>query len=1111
MTNVTTIQLLGGIQGYLDTSENIAIPLNFSISEIRDVTKKKGSFSKSIILPATKNNNQLLNYYFDVNIQAGTFNINKLQYCSIIQNGINILDNALIQLVSINKTQTNNNNEDKITYTVLIKDKASDFFTSISNKYLTDLTGFEWMNHQYTAANVISSFDNTISDGYKYVMPFNAESADDAVFNLNEFYPAVYAKIYFDKIFNAAGYSYSWPEASGSTVNFDKLIIPYNGDAAKSVKEVNPPLNVQATRTTALNTMTIYKTNTNWAQGNSPQLIGCNNEINDPSNSLSVGGNIYTVPNVGGSANQLKIKYTYDYNLNKTGAGSTTQTGNLKVIPRFILRGALPGQPATVLYTDTARATQITVVPPAPIYTYNSGTAEINITIPMPAAGTQVYLTADMTREFGDTNTLLNTTFNFSMSNFKIDLDVLVDGDVGYNVPIKIDRFVPQKVLQSDFIKSIFTAFNIYAEVDRVNLNQINLISRDKYYDTGKIEDWSKKLCKDKPQELKFIPELNNKKLILSYKPDTDFANKTYTTSTKEIYGQIEYTFDNEYVKDTNKQELIFSPTPVTNTSFGAICPMWVGSAPKNNIRLLYDGGALPTTAQYTINNFLVSPGVYNFAVATTYPHISHWNKPVNPTFDLNFGVCDFYFRSDDYGSDTNNNLFNLHWRRTLNQINSGKLLLAYFTLTEYDIFKMRLNDKIKIDNSWWNINKIIDYDASGSKITKVELISADQDLYIPYIKKTPYILTPNSPLLTGKNALAKDRNNYINNILSTGDVTVKGMNNYISNNVNNANIIGNNNNVGYDGIVVGSNNFVDSKASVFGNNNFVESGLENVFVLGDSVSATTGNTIFVPNIQMPSGGTINNVSVSQIITAAGSTLFAPGTGTESVIQINTLFPNQASGNYAHVEGKNNAAFNTSAHAEGSNNAAFGTSSHVEGDNTAAFAANSHAEGSFSQANGMNSHAGGYGAITNRSGEFARSTQGPGNGLSRYGQYGTVDFKGLTTGTALTELYIGDISGERYYINGNNEAHKLKITAIAINVATGASKEWERTMLVKNVGSTITTVGTPTTTTTGDAAMAGTNFTAYPDNPNNSIFIEATGLAATNISWYVKLDYVKVA
>jgi hypothetical protein len=51
------------------------------------------------------------------------------------------------------------------------------------------------------------------------------------------------------------------------------------------------------------------------------------------------------------------------------------------------------------------------------------------------------------------------------------------------------------------------------------------------------------------------------------------------------------------------------------------------------------------------------------------------------------------------------------------------------FDLDEVDIQSLKLNDKIYIDNSWWNINKIADYNANNNQLTKVELISIDTEI----------------------------------------------------------------------------------------------------------------------------------------------------------------------------------------------------------------------------------------------------------------------------------------------------------------------------------------------------------------------------------------------
>jgi hypothetical protein len=62
--------------------------------------------------------------------------------------------------------------------------------------------------------------------------------------------------------------------------------------------------------------------------------------------------------------------------------------------------------------------------------------------------------------------------------------------------------------------------------------------------------------------------------------------------------------------------------------------------------------------------------------------------------------------------------------------------------LNENDIQALKLNDKIRIDNSWWNINKVIDYDANARKVTRVELISIDNE-----INFTPF-MGPGGPIV---------------------------------------------------------------------------------------------------------------------------------------------------------------------------------------------------------------------------------------------------------------------------------------------------------------------------------------------------------------------------
>ena len=336
--------------------------------------------------------------------------------------------------------------------------------------------------------------------------------------------------------------------------------------------------------------------------------------------------------------------------------------------------------------------------------------------------------------------------------------------------------------------------YNLFADVDPAYPNNIILRHRDEYYDSGTEKDWTQKLAKDREQNLEFLPDVSNKRLILTYKQDTDDPNVLYQQSTDEIYGQQEYIFDSEYVRDVDQKELIFSPTPITKTSFGAIVPMINGQTPKTNIRILFDGGEQPCG-----NWNLIANGTIGTFDIDTYPAITHFDNANTPSFDINFGTCDYYYYNPL--TLTNNTLWNLYWRRTINQINVGKMLTAYFYLNESDINLLKLNDKIRIDNSWWNINKVIDYNANLNQLTKVELISVDTEIDLAPFQVNTGNPSPSTTTSVALESILRSAMYSGNVILEGSDVSVYGVRNTIAQNVRGV-IIGNDQTLNEDGII---------------------------------------------------------------------------------------------------------------------------------------------------------------------------------------------------------------------------------------------------------------------------------------------------------------------
>jgi hypothetical protein len=725
--------------GELDVAETVSVPITFNIGDIRDLTSRKGTFSKTVVLDGTKNNNELLGHYYDVNIQAGTFNINTLTKCQLIQNGVPILDEALLQLVSVNKVQTNNSYEDEVSYTVLIKDSRAEFFTAITNANLTDLD-FSDLNHTWDATAIVGSFVNTVADGYKYVMPFNNTNS----YSANEFKPAIYANTYFDRIFAVAGFTYTWSELASA--HFDKLLIPYNGDTNDQdfndyrVEATNTwtTTNVQAT---GYNVTFSEAVDSGWSEVVDTQSLfnPATGEYTSPFNTnvqagehyvytLNIGGSI-SLDNTSGGTAYLNSLFPVGDNYNRYRVFARVSVGG---VGNAIVYGQ-----SSVLYPSTT-----------PLATGSTTVLTLAESLSIPVGGNGLILgiaSGDIqVLEVGvevvsfdnsnGTGQLQTNSFWFDGGGNFVDVNVVLDLSTinmvvlpSNNIQVSgstltMNQYVPVEVKQSDFVKAIFQMYNLYIEQDVDNPYNLILRHRDEYYDSGAEKDWSQKLSKDRPQELMFLPDVTNKKIKLTYAPDEDGPNVAYTQATGEIYGQIEYTFENEYVKDVDVKELLFSPTPIYRTVFGAYVPAIVGAAPNVNIRILYDGG-VGTCQPYDIVEF----GTTGEFGLTNYPMIGHFNDPLYPTFDINFGTNDYYFY--EIGTLTNNNLYNLYWRRTVNQINVGKMLIGYFDLDEVDIQSLKLNDRIYIDNSWWNINKIADYNANNNQLTKVELISVDTEI----------------------------------------------------------------------------------------------------------------------------------------------------------------------------------------------------------------------------------------------------------------------------------------------------------------------------------------------------------------------------------------------
>jgi hypothetical protein len=811
---VTRIRLIGdffnvGINDYLEVAENVVVPLNFGVSDVRDFTSKTGSFSKSIKIAGTKHNNLVFDNIFDVNNVTLEFNINTKQQCLIEQDGEIVLDNAIMQLIDVQKISTGMGYDEQIEYTITVKDTVSELFTDIGSKLLTDLD-FSDLNHTYQASDVIASYDHDKEDGYKYILPI----ADDASYDLTEMKPAVYVWQYLNRIFAKAGYSYQFDEMV--QIGFDKLLIPYNGGKSKISTLVQTESEVIAEQTTSQESTGLF------IPINNTEIfdkLDITTEISDVNGYYNPTLSQYTSPFVVTPPTNLDYQVEIDYDLifRNNEAGAVYLSGAIESKPMLgVLNTSAQSKGFNYCFANSVN----------PIcYIDGSGNTVIDSTYSgyanLPSGDTTLSsgvnnltvsctgITIGEVLEIGAL-TQLSTPPQFLRvsDNQPADVEYIIrvnsiririvpSGEsLGFSFPVVMNDFIPANIKQSDFLKSLFTMFNLFVIPNINNPKDIIIKTRDKYYDEGTVKDFTKILCKELPQTLTFLPELTAKKLTLTYSDDTDTLNVGYKKNVNETYGQIQYIFDNEYIKNEAINKVIFGASPFIKAPFGATVMGINGSEPKTLPRIVYDGGKLPC-GYYQINDTPTQ-----WLSVNEYPYVGHFSAPVNPDKDFNFGTCDYYF-DNTYGVIPYNNLGNTYWRRTMAQINSGTLYSVMLNVNSFDVANLRLNDKIYLDRAYWIINKVIDYDANSNAPTKFELLSVDPEIKLPRFK----LPKPKKPskfdagVSVPIKQVLKQRYDSLTSDSSTGGVILLGKGNQILGTVKNALIIGDNQIVQEDGI----------------------------------------------------------------------------------------------------------------------------------------------------------------------------------------------------------------------------------------------------------------------------------------------------------------------
>jgi len=616
----------------LDISADISALLTFALDDVKDFSSRQTTFSKTIVLPGTANNNMLFGHVFDtgsaniydpaLNNVGYNFNAAKSASVIIFQDNLQTFKGKL-RLLSIVRDGK------KIEYEVAMfgnltalnvalapsSQNNADGTTSNNTGYLENLD-FSEHDHEYSVTNITGSWDNTPGNGYYYPLIdygnySNAaiQSAHSSIVQKHDwiigtFRPALYVKEYIDKMFASAGFTYV--SSLFSSTRFKGLIIPHNQKLLQRL-------------TTSFLT----------ASGSAITPVLASSGRFDETFQFSTVDDTSAISDEGdhkkfkyNGADPVTVNISFDFDGYRRNHGTNS----------FLLKAFVGGVEQTSL--------RATLSP-------NNGPVDFDIPFYWTATfavtlnhNDEIYFEMQTTNSGGDSSYFLRVD--------SASLSVVSGGeafvDVAPGDTVQVNHAIPRNIKQIDFLVSIVKLFNLYVWEDQYNPTKIYIEPFVDYYspDSSNAIDWTYKLNRGKPVTIKPMSELTANVYNFKMADDSDYYNDLYKKRYNQNYGDYIFNSQFEFSTDSQDCQLIFAGTPLVGYSgedkvYSTIFKRsgdganLVEEQTDSVIRILQtkkigdDGDAVANWKIYDASGTALSSNL------TTYGYAGHFNSPDPP------------------------------------------------------------------------------------------------------------------------------------------------------------------------------------------------------------------------------------------------------------------------------------------------------------------------------------------------------------------------------------------------------------------------------------------------------------------------------------------------
>ena len=728
----------------VDLDQSIPFPLTFNISDIKDLTARKGNKSKTIKLPGTRRNHELMLSVFTLSSidKISDDESDFVDFDPSIKATAKYYQNGLLEFNGVAQLMECTLSNGVWTFDMTLVSDTIDYIARLQKIKVNEL-GWSEYNHALTLVNQQNSWSGLIEEngspayvysspdwdgrGYYYgLIDYGYTRPTPSTFGVEHMPPQVFVYEVLEKAFAYAGIT--WTSTFMESQLFKRLLLAYAGGDLPTIDST------QSNNDSAFTT-----------------------EANNAGSGAIIKGTVQQYGSGIAFMNDLTLTDDYDCTVNQDNINQLQTTSPVLFV------SATDGL-VTVNYvgdhdiTWTTNAALIYGNYNVQLKIFKNGILISNDIIYQGVLegvgnGHSLTFTFDYSRQI---NLLINDALTF-----KISYNLLAAQGLGFNgltfitteiisntADLNITRdtqtlsaggtvnlaaFLPDMTCDV-FLKGIITAFNLFIKPSVADPSIVEIEPLNDFYNAaGDAIDWTYLI--DKSKDITVTPTINfaAKNYKFNFEQDDDYFNTTYTDDVQKQYGQFLIESQSQFATNDASFKIPFSQKLLARIPEDSPSSFTDLIVPRSfQIKTNEDGTS--TMEKKKGKPFIVQLGDLRAGVwehrsetgvddnLTDYPYVGHLDSIDSPSFDFNFGVPDFVFWSTSVY--TTNNLY-LYHEKFIKELVSrfGKQLTCSAMLAPEDINALDFKNLINIDGIVYRLQKVSDYDSGKNTSTQIELI----------------------------------------------------------------------------------------------------------------------------------------------------------------------------------------------------------------------------------------------------------------------------------------------------------------------------------------------------------------------------------------------------